>query len=98
MPIFRARLSAHCPESPALERADLARYAGELGLDAARFAACVDERRYRAKIDADLAAARSLGADGTPTFVVNGVVLAGTRSPEDFYRVIDAELARAPSR
>lgn len=84
--------------SPALGRADLLRYAEDLELDATRFAACVDERRYRARIDADIAAARSLGAKGTPTFVVNGVVLSGARSADELARVIEAELARAPAR
>jgi protein-disulfide isomerase len=84
--------------SPALERSELVGYAAELGLDAANFGACVDERRHRGKVDADLALARAIGADGTPTFVVNGVVLSGAQSEQDFDRLIEAELARAPAR
>jgi protein-disulfide isomerase len=82
----------------ALERDDLVRYAGELGLDTGKFTACVDEQRYRAKIDRDLAAAHSLGMDGTPTFVVNGILVAGAKPPEEFYHLIDSELARTASK
>jgi protein-disulfide isomerase len=35
-----------------------------------------------------------MGIGGTPAFLVNGLLLSGARPTEDFYRVIDAELAR----
>jgi protein-disulfide isomerase len=85
----------------ALAAADLQRYAKELGLDTAAFDQCVKERKFQAQVDRDLAdagqAASGSGkvALGTPSFFVNGILLAGAKPIEEFYRVIDAELARA---
>jgi protein-disulfide isomerase len=78
----------------ALAREDLLRYAGEVGLDAARFQACVDERRFKDKVEADLQAARAVGISGTPAFVVDGVLLSGAQPASEFYEVIDAALAQ----
>ena len=85
----------------ALSAPDLQRYATELGLDAAAFETCVKERKFQAQVDRDLAdatkAADSAGKGGlgTPSFFVNGILLSGAKPVEDFYRLIDAELARA---
>jgi protein-disulfide isomerase len=85
----------------ALGAEDLQRYAKELGLDTTAFAQCVKERKFQAQVDRDLAAATEAaeGAGkpglGTPSFFVNGILLSGAKPPEEFYRLIDAELARA---
>ncbi len=78
----------------ALAKEDLLRYAGETGLDAQRFGACIEERRFKDKVESDLQAARAVGISGTPAFVVNGVLLSGAQPPEEFYTVIDAALAK----
>lgn len=78
----------------ALGKEDLLRYATDAGLDAARFQACFDERRFKDKVEADLQAARAVGISGTPAFVVNGILLSGAQPAEAFYKVIDQELAR----
>ena len=77
-----------------LAKEDLLRYATETGLDAEKFQACFDERRFKDKVEADFSAARAVGISGTPAFVVNGVLLSGAQPAENFYRVIDQELAR----
>jgi protein-disulfide isomerase len=46
------------------------RLAGELGLDAGRFTACVAAARYQADIDRDVAEATRVGVSGTPSFVL----------------------------
>jgi protein-disulfide isomerase len=74
--------------------ADLERYASEVGLDLEPFRACVAERKFREKVEADSDAARTIGVSGTPAFVVNGIVLTGARPLPDFVRIIDAELTR----
>jgi protein-disulfide isomerase len=85
----------------ALSPADLQRYAGELKLDQAAFDQCVKERKFQAQVDRDLAAAAEAaggagkGGLGTPSFFVNGILLSGAKPIGDFYRLIDAELARA---
>jgi len=85
----------------ALAAADLQGYAKELGLDSAAFDQCVSERKFQAKVEADLAAAEEAAKGsgkrglGTPAFFVNGILLSGAKPADEFYRVIDAELARA---
>ncbi len=78
----------------ALAKEDLLRYATDAGLDATSFQACVDERRFKDKVETDLQAARAVGISGTPAFVVNGILLSGAQPPEAFFKVIDQELAR----
>ena len=73
---------------------DLAQYAAELELDLERWNACIESDETNARVDADLAEARALGASGTPAFFINGISLSGALPAEDFARVIDAELAR----
>jgi protein-disulfide isomerase len=71
---------------------DLKKAAADLGLDAARFNACVDERRYKSVVEADQKAGNEAGVNGTPAFFVNGRLLSGAQPFEAFKRVIDEEL------
>ena len=68
--------------------------AAALGLNPEPFTKCVQGHAKAASVDHDLAVAEELGATGTPTFLVNGRLMEGARSAEDFKRVIDEELAR----
>jgi protein-disulfide isomerase len=77
-----------------LKRDQLLKYAGELGLDVARFQQAMDTARFRPQIDADVNEAKSLGVTGTPAFFVNGRFLSGAKPFEEFQTLIDAELAR----
>jgi predicted DsbA family dithiol-disulfide isomerase len=77
-----------------LERDDLLGYADELGLDHARFAACLDDDVTRERVDADVDAARALGVAGTPAFFVNGIPLSGAQPVERFESLIARELQR----
>jgi protein-disulfide isomerase len=81
--------------SRALDEEDLRRYAGEVGLDATAFDQCLTDGRFRAKVDADLAAARAVGISSTPTFLVNGILVSGAKPVAEFVKLIDAELAKA---
>ena len=81
----------------ALEDADLARYAEEVGLDVAAFETCLGESRFADQVEADFQAGREAGVTGTPAFFVNGVLLSGARPVADFVRAIDAELGRQDS-
>ena len=75
-------------EQPRFERADLVRYAVDLGLDGERFARCLDERRFADAVDADVAQAHALGISSTPTFIINGQRLVGVQPIETFRSVI----------
>jgi len=77
----------------ALQPEDLLGYATTVGLDTEAFQACIDAGTHRAAITADSEAAEAAGVTGTPAFFVNGVLLTGAQPPEEFYKVIEAELA-----
>ncbi|MEQ8455420.1 MAG: thioredoxin domain-containing protein [Sandaracinaceae bacterium] len=78
-----------------LERADLDRYAQQLGLDMARYRTAMDNHTHQAGITADQQAAAALGARGTPAFFINGVQLMGAQPYERFSEVVTRELATA---
>jgi protein-disulfide isomerase len=68
--------------------------AESLGLDSKPFLTCLQSEKYRDAVQADSKEAQQLGIGGTPTFVINGIVLAGAQPLEEFTRVIDSELRK----
>jgi protein-disulfide isomerase len=68
--------------------------AESVGLDSAPFFACLESNKYSEAVQADSLEAQKLGIGGTPTFVVNGIVMAGAQPVEEFSRVIEEELRR----
>ncbi|WP_443096568.1 DsbA family protein [Pyxidicoccus fallax] len=79
----------------ALDRASLEKYAQELGLNVGKFKAALDSGKYKAKVEADMAAGAAVGANGTPTFFINGREFVGAQPFESFKKVIDEEIAKA---
>ncbi|GEL72806.1 DsbA family protein [Myxococcus virescens] len=79
----------------AMDRASLEKYAQELGLNLAKFKAALDSGKFKAKVEADMAAGNALGANGTPTFFINGREFVGAQPFEAFKRVIDEEIGKA---
>ena len=77
---------------PHFERADLLRYAGDIGLLPEKFAACLDGGRFAAAVEADVAQARNLGVSSTPTFFINGRPLVGAHPVENFRAAVDDAL------
>ena len=73
---------------------DLRRYAGEVGLDQAKFDECLASEKYKAKVDKDLEDGAAAGMSGTPGFFVNGRFVNGAQPLEVFSQIIDAELAK----
>lgn len=76
---------------------DLRQHARDIGLDMRRFEDAIASGRAKAAVDADVGEARGLGLTGTPAFFVNGRFLSGAKPFEEFAKLIDAELARAPA-
>ncbi len=76
-----------------LAPADLKQDAKKLGLEPARFDACLDTGKYRSAVEADLKQGTGLGIDGTPAFFINGRPLTGAQPFTKFVSVIDEELA-----
>ncbi len=79
----------------ALTRADLDRYAGELGLDVAKVKAALDSKKHEPGIKADQALSARVGARGTPAFFINGRFLSGAQPFDAFKQIIDDEIQRA---
>ena len=53
--------------------------AQEIGLDLGKFKKALDSGKFNDKIEADQKLASSVGANGTPTFFVNGVRYTGEK-------------------
>lgn len=73
---FHDYLFAHQQDIGVRPWAELARAAGVP--DAAGFGRCVAEERYRDRVAADMQLAEELGVVGTPTYLVNGKLAAGS--------------------
>jgi len=67
--------------------------AREIGLDVAKWKASVESHSGQAVIQADMSAGNAVGANGTPTFFINGKRLVGAMPFESFKQVIDEELS-----
>ena len=67
--------------------------AKEIGLDVAKWKASVESHSGQALIQADMSAGSAVGANGTPTFFINGKRLVGAMPFESFKQVIDEELS-----
>src|SRR5437762_2255547 len=67
--------------------------AREIGLDVPRWKEAIDSHSGQAAIQADMSAGNAVGANGTPTFFINGRRLVGARPFESFKQIIDAELS-----
>jgi len=79
----------------ALDRASLIRYAGEAGLDTAKFIDCLDSDTFVEDINAEAAEGASLGISGTPGFLLNGESLPLGASPySSFETALNQALGR----
>lgn len=82
----------------ALDTHRLKEYARTLGLDAAKFDACVDSGKLNHAVSEDLDDAQRYGVTSTPTFFVNGRIVMGAVSYETLEQIVREELERAQSR
>lgn len=63
-------------QATGLTEDQLVGYAGNLGLDTSEFTNCLNAGTHRDYIEEDSRTARLAGARGTPTFMVNGQLVA----------------------
>jgi len=77
-------------EKPDTDR--LKAYARDLDLDRDRFDACLEEGKYRSQVESDIQEGRAAGISATPTFIINGEMISGALSLEEFKEKIEAEL------
>jgi protein-disulfide isomerase len=75
-----------------IERADLEKYAEEIGLDMGKFKKALDEGTYKDAVDADLALGKEVFVGGTPTMFVNGERVQNATDVPSVSAMIDAKL------
>jgi protein-disulfide isomerase len=68
---------------------DLKKWGKDIGLDPAKFNACVDSNRYSDEVLKDKADGDGVGIQGTPTFFINGHVIGGAQPYPVFKKLID---------
>ncbi len=66
-------------------------WAGKTGLDQAKLKGCIETKATEAEVDASIAEAHALGANGTPTLIINGRKIGGLQWA-DLQLVINLEL------
>lgn len=78
------------PKSLDIKR--LKKMAKEIGLDSARFNACLDSGEMAGEVKKDMQDGERYGVRGTPSFFINGIIVRGSQPYEEFEKVIEAEL------
>ena len=76
-------------------RPDLEGYATTAGINVADFNACMNEGRTKQFVRNDIEEAHRIGVNSTPTMIINGRVLPGAPTPEQFATIIDYEKQQA---
>jgi protein-disulfide isomerase len=66
------------------------RYAGEVGLDVAKWESCYDARKYQKRISANLADGLRRGVGSTPTFIIGGKMYPGRRPYDELKKLVDS--------
>jgi len=72
---------------------NLKAFAEQLNLDTGQFNECLDSGKYTTLVQNETTAARQLGVQSTPAFVINGQAVIGAQPFEVFQQVIEQELA-----
>ena len=78
----------------ALQPESLKTYAQELGIDSAKFDACLDAGKYAERVRDGVSAGAQLGVNSTPTIFINGRRFEGAQPYEILASVVDEELAK----
>jgi len=88
--------SNQAPESDLAyySKANLIKYAGEVGLNTAQFSSCLNSDKYAKRVADDLTSGKTAGVTGTPTIFINGQKLVGAQPYETFKAVIDGLLKK----
>jgi protein-disulfide isomerase len=78
----------------AFSPANLKQLAAGMGLAAGQFNACLDQQKYNAQIQADMAEANKNGLQSTPSTAVGTTPVIGAQPYAQFKTAIDNELAK----
>ena len=91
--MFAAQKTPDALKGPGLEKMAL-----EIGLNVEKFKADIANADTQQLIQSDQTQARQLGANGTPSFFINGAKVSGALPFETFKLVIDAAMKRADAK
>lgn len=80
------------PSGSKIAVANLKIMAKELGVDTTKFNKCLDDGQFAQKVADQIKEGQSFGVSGTPSFLINGILVVGSLPQADFESVIDAEL------
>ena len=72
---------------------DLKALAKDLGANPEQFDKCLDDNKYLVQVEKDIQEGKDVGVKSTPTFYVNGKLVAGALPIETFSEIIDQELS-----
>ncbi len=67
--------------------------AKKIGINEPEFSKCLNSRKFKKVVDADMALGQKVGVKSTPTFFVNGKMINGAQPVEVFSEIIDEDLA-----
>jgi len=74
------------------------RYAGEVGLDVAKYGACMSAAKYAGRIQASYEEGVRLGVSSTPTLFVGGRLYQGRFDSDAIVRLADSSAAARPAQ
>ena len=78
----------------AFSKANLKRFAKDMGLNNAQFDLCLDSGKHEAEVAKDVEAGRQFGVGGTPTTFINGKLIAGAQPFAAFEQAIEEALKK----
>lgn len=81
-------------DQSALGLTSLYSHAETLRLDTGQFSECLESGRKRNLLQEHIRVGIDLGINGTPFFIINGIILSGARSERIFQRVIEQALSQ----
>jgi RNA polymerase sigma factor (sigma-70 family) len=76
-----------------LSRDAILGYAQQAGLDVGKMTKALDQHTYQKALETEMSAAKEIGVQATPTFLVNGEEIRGAMPADAFRKVIDEALA-----
>ena len=79
----------------AMDEPNLRKFAEQVGLDMVKYDDCFKDPSIDKFLDSDLDYANKVGARGTPTSFVNGVVFSGARPYEELKQIVEQKIKGA---
>ncbi len=84
------------PNQVDFNKDNLKQFAADMGLNSNLFDECIDSGKHSGTVQDESNAARQIGVQSTPTFLINGQALIGAQPFEVFQQVIEDQLNSVP--